>query len=712
MKKIVFLFLVLLASEVSAQNNQFSLLGRWAYGWSNCVTVKNDIAYTGNGAYLSLVDISDPTEPAEISHALMPATVQGIFIDGNYAYVADGLSGLIIVDINDINNPTVVGEFETNGFCVNVFVGGNTAFLANQDAGLQIVDVGSPSAPALISAIESVANDVFVEGNYAYIAHDYRGILIYDISNLSLPVLTGMFSEGTLGYSVWADGNYAYLGESQGLRIIDVTDKTNPQEVSFIQLQRSCEDIFYNEGIVYTANQKKGMNIIDVSDPASPVKLGTFAGEGFAKGVCQSGDNVFLSDSFNGLVVIDVSNAGEPSETGCFETAGNSVDLVVRDNYLFIADRYNGLQILEIGGKTTFTRIANLNPLAGYLWGDWAMSVAVEGDYVYLGAALGLYIINVADVHNPVLASHYETVSVNDVKVAGNYAYLAHPNNGFSIIDISDPGNPEQTGSITGFANAFALQGDFAYVVEENGLSVIDVSDVYNPEIKKYLNVGNSFGRDIAVKGNYAYVIGNNLSVVDISDNENPEIVGSVFANSSSAAISVSGDDAYIADNGNYQYSRGGVRVFNISNPANPFEISFYETGGAGTNLFADGTEIYLADGDDGIYLLNNDFPTGVEEEENTPVGFSLSQNYPNPFSKESGGNSATTINYSLAKSGFVSLTVFDAIGRKVADLINKEQTPGKYSVQFNAANLCSGIYFYKLETGNFRSVKKMIIMK
>jgi hypothetical protein len=88
------------------------------------------------------------------------------------------------------------------------------------------------------------------------------------------------------------------------------------------------------------------------------------------------------------------------------------------------------------------------------------------------------------------------------------------------------------------------------------------------------------------------------------------------------------------------------------------------------------------------------------------PEEFSLSQNYPNPF------NPSTTINYSVAKEGFVSLTVYNLIGSKVATLVSEYQSSGKYSVQFDGSKLASGIYFYKLESGKFSAFKKLILMK
>ncbi len=111
----------------------------------------------------------------------------------------------------------------------------------------------------------------------------------------------------------------------------------------------------------------------------------------------------------------------------------------------------------------------------------------------------------------------------------------------------------------------------------------------------------------------------------------------------------------------------------------------------------------------------------GVEDETITPVKFSLSQNYPNPFSKGSGGNPTTTINYVIPNSveknhdfslQHVTLTVYDALGRKVATLVNKRQAPGDYSIRFNASKLTSGVYFYTLRAGEYFETKKMILMK
>ncbi len=83
-----------------------------------------------------------------------------------------------------------------------------------------------------------------------------------------------------------------------------------------------------------------------------------------------------------------------------------------------------------------------------------------------------------------------------------------------------------------------------------------------------------------------------------------------------------------------------------------------------------------------------------------------MKQNYPNPF------NPTTKISFSLPKSAFVSLKVYDMLGKEVAQLVNQELTPNNYSFDFNAANLSSGVYFYKLESAEFSDVKRMMLIK
>jgi len=96
----------------------------------------------------------------------------------------------------------------------------------------------------------------------------------------------------------------------------------------------------------------------------------------------------------------------------------------------------------------------------------------------------------------------------------------------------------------------------------------------------------------------------------------------------------------------------------------------------------------------------------GISEKTSVPLNYILFQNYPNPF------NPITTIKYQLKFSGWITLKIYDILGREVAVIVNEEKPAGDYSVTFNADKLSSGIYFYKIQTGNFVNTKKMILLK
>jgi hypothetical protein len=97
---------------------------------------------------------------------------------------------------------------------------------------------------------------------------------------------------------------------------------------------------------------------------------------------------------------------------------------------------------------------------------------------------------------------------------------------------------------------------------------------------------------------------------------------------------------------------------------------------------------------------------TSVNEVPGNPQTYSLEQNFPNPF------NPSTIIRFSIPEQGLVTLKVFNLLGEEVATLINTEMTTGTYDVDFRATNVSSGIYFYTLTSGNFISMKKMIVLK
>ena len=107
------------------------------------------------------------------------------------------------------------------------------------------------------------------------------------------------------------------------------------------------------------------------------------------------------------------------------------------------------------------------------------------------------------------------------------------------------------------------------------------------------------------------------------------------------------------------------------------------------------------------IILTSEETVSAMEGKDVQIAGsYELSQNYPNPF------NPSTVINYTITKSGFVSLKVYNILGKEVAALINRSQEAGTYSVEFNASSLPSGIYIYTIQSGQFTASRKLMLLK
>jgi hypothetical protein len=142
-------------------------------------------------------------------------------------------------------------------------------------------------------------------------------------------------------------------------------------------------------------------------------------------------------------------------------------------------------------------------------------------------------------------------------------------------------------------------------------------------------------------------------------------------------------------------------------NPENGIEYSFINdsTLGKMSKLVGGNSQTKLGKNSNGKIRLfgkvSDSFKSGQ-----VPKEFALYQNYPNPF------NPTTTIKYAIAKAGVVTLEVYNILGQRIAQLVNQQQKAGSYEVVFDASRLSSGVYFYKITSGDFSDTKKMILIK
>lgn len=319
-------------------------------------------------------------------------------------------------------------------------------------------------------------------------------------------------------------------------------------------------------------------------------------------------------------------------------------------------------------------------------------SISQDGPYLYLNGSNssfgpGTVVFDLtADPTNPVVRGKWNTRYVHDCRVLRDTIFAMNINSGDGQITVINAANKDSLKTVTQWLNlpnpsphncAFSKDRKYLFATDEVGAI---------PRLLKVWNI-----QDLT-------------NVTQVATWQPTNITTSIVHN-----VETNGDTAVIA------HYTAGVRVLNISNPAAPQEIAWYDTyptnnnniytGCWGVYRFPSG-KIIASDMKTGLYVLKIGNSVGIEEENIIADGFKLEQNFPNPF------NPKTVISYSLIKSGFVSIKVFDVLGNEVASLVNGRKNAGSYNAEFDGSKYASGIYFYTLETGDFSDRKKMILLK
>jgi hypothetical protein len=203
----------------------------------------------------------------------------------------------------------------------------------------------------------------------------------------------------------------------------------------------------------------------------------------------------------------------------------------------------------------------------------------------------------------------------------------------------------------------------------------------------------------------------------------NNDWTSSLFLSQDNIAIESVGLDFYRTEqavNPSMIYVYGAVDNYlhEGSQAGSPPSGTVYDPEGDGTHLQSLGVHEHWNNSADKQYSRNlqsgegielvqvHNLPTSIQNGEKIVANFILHQNYPNP------SNPITTINYEILVPGFISLKVYDDLGREIATLVNEVKLAGIYRVQFNAHNLPSGVYFYKLTAGQFTASKKLVVLK
>ncbi len=289
-----------------------------------------------------------------------PSSAVGVFVAGNYAYVADHVSGLQVINITDPTAPSIAGTCNTPDSARGVFVAGNYAYVADWGSGLQVLNITDPTNPFIAGVCDtpSYSRGVFVDGDYAYVADDTSGLQVVNIADPTAPSIVGTCDTPVAAYGVFVVGDYAYVADhSSGLQVVNIADPTAPSIVGTCDTPSYAYGLFVLGDYAYVADGFSGLQIINIADPTDPFIAGAY-NLYWSLGVFADGDYAYVADADPGLQVLNITDPTDPFIAGVCDTPSFASDVFVVGDYAYVADDTSGLQVVKI------TNLTELAPLA------------------------------------------------------------------------------------------------------------------------------------------------------------------------------------------------------------------------------------------------------------------------------------------------------------------------------------------------------------
>jgi len=428
---------------------------------------------------------------------------------------------------------------------------------------------------------------------------------------------------------VAASGNFAYVGEGAGLRVLDVSNPTTPNPRGKVSLNGYCSDIARIGDYAYCTLLDQGLQVVDVSNPGLPQIVYTYSvSKDSDAGVWWSciyvtGNLAYIGSgnggAQSGIHIFDVSNPATPRLTGHFrDTPSYPSGMAARGKYLYVAYReLPSIQILDVSNPAAIFLAGTYQPGAADLRVE---DILIEGSLAYLSASfqMGVAVLDLTDPLHPVRRGTIDTPNVATRAVkAGDYLYVSDlwDKPGIICIDATNPDNLRRTSALNlnscvGVGH-FTVSNNRLYVPANTELRIFDVTNQGNPALLGSYSSPDPLGRGwgLELADGFAYVCDfrAGIKIFDISDPGTPLYNGQYRTTAEAADVEVIGNTAYVCN-----FWGQSMDVLNISSKSSPTRIRTINFTAFGwiRSASASGSYLYVAGSEAGIYVLDISTPT------------------------------------------------------------------------------------------------------
>jgi hypothetical protein len=687
---VLIVFLPFLIPNTFAQDD-FTVLGRWAYGQQNQIYVDGNTGFISSGASLIISNFTDPLHPVELSTITVSTFIDDFILIDSLVYLADR-STLWIYDVRNPSSPGLITTKSLDRTTIGLHYDGSLLYQVSSHllTGFDLDDQTNPQPVFTIPLGAYQLVDLAFKGDYIYgceRSFDDNFVYIINVSDRDTPETTQLALSDTYINTVEIIEPYLYVGGKDSLYILDISNPGLPviEEVIFTGW---IYDIAIYGDQAFFSRQGHGANIYDISNPLLPDFISGTSAWSEKVGMILS---YIFQISGGSIAIFDISDLTNPRQVSMLNYGGYLYSIEINDGYGFIPTS-DDVHILDLRDpESPYTLSSILQNTA---------NLQIENQYCYLANRWdGWSIADISDPSNPVIVSSTNSKDrVEDIRVDGNYIYLADWGGGIRIYDISDPANPLELGNYVSDGDFEALEiiGSNIYTWERDfGLKILDISDKMHPVLTDSIAYSGSI-EDIVRYDTLLFLATGGGRILNISDPSHPVDLNREQNWWSATALEITNDTLYVTQN--YQ----GLEVYALADPLAPEYITSFTLPYSFQDVKVRGNTIYLLDRLAGLYILQfNRETTSIPEEINS--GDKLFTIFPNPATDH------LWVELFNSTASDTYLSIYDSQGR-----IHYQQKmwTGVHSTFLDVGGWLPGIYFVSFKNQNQAETRKLFRLR